>query len=1154
MEGYTLGLDLGTSSIGWAVVFDHPLKGQIVPSKKGDTPGCGVRHFPEPIDPKKNTPNNQRRREKRGVRRVLRRRRQRKQELIRKLRGAGLYPSSLEELAELEKNLQDQEGAPPQLRLYELRVRALTTPITAHEFGRILLHLSHRRGFKSNRKGGEVVLDVPQQSTESPKKKRAPKKAPKSPLYDSIAELRTHMKDKGSVTLGQHLYQIGTGTIGLPQKIKQEGQTALIDENQIRGRFLLRSMVEEEFDLLWNSQLPHIPVLADVALRERVRRILFWQRPLRSSTRLIGRCECLPNLPRCPRANWHAQQFRILKEVNNLRIHNPDGTTTELTPSQRNDIFRELSRSEKLEFSKMMKIARSGSNEPTEGYEFNLEIGSRPNGRGGNRGKKSEGVSPTKARKSLKGNFIEAALVGILGNGWDIRQEEQKATIRTLLCEIDDPNELMKSLRDQHNISDEDARALASIKLAEGYVAYSLEAIKRMIVKFEEGMKEELGIREYEARERCGFNSRAEQRVYKLLPLPRKADGRPLTNNPLVGRALHEVRKIVNAVIREYGLPDKIVVELVRDAKVSLAQRKELQEQQNANRDDKERIRDELRGWPAFKERHREPSGADVLAHRLWEQQGKRSPYSGKCIGRTEMERFFAGEGILQIDHILPRKRSLDDSASNKCLCFRDENVEKGERTPREWKKAVSEEAYQKMLENVSHMKEHGMPWNKRRRFSQEEVKLDTYVARQLDDTAFIARAVRSYLQCLYRNTPEERARRVVSISGQKTSELRWNWGLDTILSADGREVKNRLDLRHHAIDAIVVALTTEKRLFDLATHAKRGPKDDPLNEPWTGFRGAVAIAISKINVSHRVQRKIAGSLHDDFFYGPTGDPELFTRRKLLTDLTPRMARDICDKKIRELVLDRLRKHSVDPDAQGTIGKAVWHEPLRINEKSPRIRRVRVVFREPTMRQIREKQPAHRAYVLPSGNHHAEIYRYTSGPSSGEQDGKVIPTIDVMKRRNERVSIICRDFGPGTEFVMSLSINEMLLVELDGAESLHRVQKMDVNGSIILRPHTYGGEVSDRDKPPFILRKAITTLRGKKVTVDPLGRIRSDDMPHGGLAADSIDNRVMELARRRVKDPAHNSASWIKMQMKRLGIPHLGAQLSAAIRHLRAND
>ena len=96
---------------------------------------------------------------------------------------------------------------------------------------------------------------------------------------------------------------------------------------------------------------------------------------------------------------------------------------------------------------------------------------------------------------------------------------------------------------------------------------------------------------------------------------------------------------------------------------------------------------------------------------------------------------------------------------------------------------------------------------------------------------------------------------------------------------------------------------------------------------------------------------------------------------------------------------------------------------------------------------------------------------------------------EAAQRVRQGKPVIQRRHKDGKRFVMSLSQNEMFLLKINELYVLHRIQKFDVNGGIILRPHTYSGKVSDTDKPPFIVRKTANTLEGQKVSIDPLGRI-----------------------------------------------------------------
>jgi CRISPR-associated endonuclease Csn1 len=194
----------------------------------------------------------------------------------------------------------------------------------------------------------------------------------------------------------------------------------------------------------------------------------------------------------------------------------------------------------------------------------------------------------------------------------------------------------------------------------------------------------------------------------------------------------------------------------------------------------------------------------------------------------------------------------------------------------------------------------------------QKELELDDFIARQLTDTGYIVRATGEYLRCLF-----DQDHHVLGLKGQLTAELRWHWGLDTILQEmpdspawreSGHEVhageKNRADHRHHAIDAVVIALTNRRRLHQLADIVKRGgakAHGEILEDPWPNFREDVVQAIKKVNVSHRVERKVAGKLHEETLYGPTPTPGEWVLRKPVISLSPNEIERIRDERIRSI-------------------------------------------------------------------------------------------------------------------------------------------------------------------------------------------------------------------------------------------------------------
>jgi CRISPR-associated endonuclease Csn1 len=1088
---YTLGLDLGSKSIGWALIDDAGQK--II--------NAGVRIFPECVDPKANVPNNQKRRRARGMRRQIARRAHRIKNLRQALIAAGLLPQVASLAPNHAERVKWESEEFEKENPYALRRRALDEPLAPFDFGRAVLHLGKRRGFKSNRKTGQVI-HLSGAKTERPKKEEKERRKQIDPKA-AMRQLHESMREHGSRTIGEHLFRIGNGDISLPQSI----HVGIDDRHRVRGRYTLRSMFEVEFEILWQEQQKHISILNSEGLKDKLHRIIFFQRPLRSSKHLIGRCECTGQR-RCPRSDWHSQQFRLLKETNNLCIHNSDGSEQQLTPDQRRMLYSTLGKREKMTFEEMRDLLGL-----YESQVFNLEEGPRENGAKGKPRRAGAGKAPTK-RASLKGNTIEAALDKTFGKRWDEMPEERRMHIRNAVTEIEDPEKLFAIATKEWSLSENNANELVNLPLPDGYPAYSLEAMKNMIKKFEEALEKREGIKEYDARELCGYNKFTQVPVCDFLPPPEKRDKKPLVNNPIVRQALYEIRKLVNAIIRTYGKPAKIVVEMIREMKGSLAKRTELVEIQEANRKEKEEIREILKKEFA----KADASGTDVLAYRLWKQQGwvspysadtkAESPYSGRAISKAHMQAFFDGKGVLHVDHILPYSKTLDNSQNNKCLCFAEENDEKRNRTPRQWLGEETEQ-YKAMLQRVAGMKETGMPWNKRRRFSQKEICLDDFVNRQLNDTAYMAREVRRYLQCLYSGDKYERDQRVVCTRGQVTGELRWHWGLDSILDPDGRAEKNRLDLRHHAIDAIVVALTTFQRLYALSQSQTWRRSDSAKREPWPGFRSDVEKAVLAINVSHRVKRKVKGKLHDDTIYGPTSEQNKFVYRKPLDGLKVSMIHNICDLQVKRLVVERLKEYGIevtknkskhvededgDDEKEVKIPKSVWEKPLMMSRKQGRvttkaavIKKVRLFKKDETIRAIRGGT----IFVKPGSTHHLVLFEFGNQKGETEWDADFVDMLTASKRLKVNQPVIQKDIGvpPGARFKMSLSSGEMVLLNIKGKRELYRFETApSTTKQMTFRKHCAAavGSNGKLTKYPGSLKK----LDPRKVTVDPIGHIR----------------------------------------------------------------
>jgi CRISPR-associated endonuclease Csn1 len=1001
----TLGIDIGANSIGWALIDRRSRR--IV--------ATGVRVFPEGVenyDTKKEQPKMESRRLARGMRRQIARRRARKLQLLKVLEKKGLLPADLAERTALDN-----------LNPYELRRRALSEALTPFEFGRLLVHLNQRRGFKSNRKSDRG------------------KKADDKGILGEMNALSGQIATSGCPTLGVFLAEL------------QKDPHA-----RIRGRHTRREMLEKEFELCWSKQESFHSKLLTSELEFQVRRIVFYQRPMYWPASVVGRCELEPRQPRCERADRLAQKFRLLQEVNNLKYFDPDTREEKgLDREQRTLLLDKLSKSPKMDFEKIRKELGF-----IDSISFNLERGER---------------------KSLKGMPTDCALLRIFGKAWNDFPESRKNEIVRSLIEADDDKLL--ALAAEWGLAPESVENLASVEMPDGYSSLSRVALEKLIPHMERGLLYMTDDQTPSALTAAGYlrPDQMPRRMLDHLPEP------PDIANPVVRQAMFELRKVVNAIIREYGKPELIHVELARDATMSAEQRQKASSRRQDNEDSRSEAAELIRG-AGFKVSR---DGIDRVL--LWKEQGGRCAYSGQSISLTQLL-----QGEADIDHILPRSRCLDDSMANKVVAMRLLNQEKGNRTPREWLESDSDR-YNRVLQGAALL-----PYPKRKRFTQKELELDKFVSRQLNDTRYISREAAKYLRHLVREPHH-----VLCLKGSYTAELRRHWGLNSVLrelsdspawaaNANLRDgEKDRSDHRHHAIDAIVIALTDQSRLQELARIQRDGGTEttgEVLSEPWESFRPLLVDSVRKIQVSHHVQRKVSGALHADTIYGrvwkgsPSGDvvpcEGKFVVRKAIAELTRAMVEDVRDEVIREIVKARLneREEAFGRGVKGGFPKGTWIPELAMASGIP-IRKVRinVAMGANSVASL----PGARA-VAKSGNHHVEIFKERIGNG---RFARVVSTFDAARRLMKGEPVIDRTPPPGFEFLMSLSINEMLLVDgLPAEKSLHRVQKMDVNGSIILRPHTYAGRAKGTDKPPLILRRSGSTLRGKKVTVDPIGRIR----------------------------------------------------------------
>jgi CRISPR-associated endonuclease Csn1 len=1040
MATVTLGMDVGSSSLGWALIAEEQQK--IV--------AAGVRVFPEGVDRDQQggeKSKSQSRREARGTRRQIQRRARRRRLLRKALIQAGLFPK---ESYTLEKLLQTNP--------YELRAKALAEKIELHQLGRIFLHLAQRRGYSSNRK------------TDKAKESKG--------ILAEMDELGEKIKNAGCITLGGYF----------AKEDEKYDRSRAGAERHIRGLHTRREMYIDEFEAIWSAQKKYYPQILSDALKYGrkgkdnfpkepkplkkssdplteygIYGILFFQRKMYWPKSVVGRCELEPREKRCPRAARIAQRFRMVQEVNNLMLlDRVTGEYRSLSQSEREKLLGLLSEKKELSFNDIRKKLDLGDE-----VRFNFESG---------------------GRDKLDGHKTDHAMAGkkAIGKRWKELSEEIKDRIVDILILEDQETEAVKSLVDECELTEEESQRALSVPLPESYMSFSRSAMKKLLHFMEKGYALMGQNAENSAIHAAGY-LRADERAVnqrKYLPIP------PELTNPLVRQAMYEVRKTINAILKELVYRQgheltHIYIELAREAKKSFNERQEIRIDNSKKRKIREDVVNDIEEYDSSVK----PTRKIINRYLLWKEQGEDCPYCGYKISIGQL---FNGDA--DVDHILPRWRSLDDSMANKVIAHKKCNQDKGDRTPCEWLAESDPERYQIALRVASKL-----PFGKQKKFQQKDVVLEDFVNRQLTDTAYITRCVSQYMQCL--------GAEVICTRGQMTSDLRHYWGMNTILNPEGQSEKNREDHRHHAVDALVIGLTDRKRLFALANNKEN------IQPPWPCFHEDAEIIIKEINVSHRVLRKLRGALHEDTFYGATQKvikenrteseirpwakgwieaKHVYVRRLALDQLdNTKKIKKIRDPIIKKIIEDHLRTKNINPEKATKIPKGIFsndHIP-RMKSGVP-IRHIRMIEKSITIRPVSKSR--YYQNVLLKSNHHI-IYLSQNKKGKEKWIGKVLTMWEATQRARQKSPIIDR-LSTGTEkFLFSLSIGEIFEIDNDNkGRIMCVVRKIDQRSKRIDYKYLNDARQSkeiEKDRL-YLSPQKMQKKNAFKVIVDRLGRIR----------------------------------------------------------------
>lgn len=894
---YRLGIDLGTASIG-AAALELDESGNLIGS-----PWHAIRIFSEPLESGKAglKPKKAGRREARTQRRQIERRARRVRRVAYLARLLGL----------------DHKKIPPHPGpgFSTLRARAARQRIELEELMQVFLRITKNRGYK----GEFRATDDPDLG------------AVKSGSHLLTQELQELAAKYGvsTITLGEYL-EYRTSELGLPVRLK-------IERDNISDLFALRKMVEDEYDQIWAVQEQFHPILKNTYKSEPVKKYfkdaIFYQRPLKSPQAMVGKCPLEINLPRAPRAQIAAQNFRIEKTLGDMRW-GMGRRCTHLSEDQRKAIRSILYNPEKLRadgtitFKALYKELEAAGCPRPDTRSLNLERSSRD---------------------ELKGNttLVSFKKLGVLDK-WLALEPVTQIQIINFLADLGSPEQLdtdtwhKRILKANFKQGDSNpyrtlpASMVTFVNILRkhekfdrftkmgfegGRSAYSIKALENLANWMQVSTCDIDSVEQPRVDEDAAIQAVYPGRFTKPETSGRLDHHRP-TGNDVVDGALRELKRVVNSCIDALGTtPTEVIIETARELG-SGAETRNQWEKRSQNNNKKRKI-----AAKEISDAGEVPTATKLLRYQLWKEQEEHCPYCATIIGFHE-----ALKGSeTHIEHILPRSLTrIGRKRSELVIAHRSCNLTKGDRTPYQafndtdrWPQI---EGHAKRFEelgkaNYRHDRPLSMAYFRKAKLLliqdyANDVLNDESIAgfadRQLHQTSWIAKATIEWLSSICSN--------VFASRGEMTAGLRSCWKLDTVIpqvrygegypvidiegklitesdfnrfrpqweghvpkdSKDmtDRRINKRIDHRHHIIDALTIAATSRgvyqrmaRKYIEETEAVQKGIKkrrDWSIEPPVRNIREIALEIVGNCNLTHKPDRNTNGPFFEETAYGVT--------------------------------------------------------------------------------------------------------------------------------------------------------------------------------------------------------------------------------------------------------------------------------------------
>ena len=894
MSKHVLGLDLGVGSIGWCLIA---LDAQGDPA---EILGMGSRVVPlnnatkaiEAFNAGAAFTASQERTARRTMRRGFARYQLRRYRLRRELEKVGMLPDAA--LIQL-----------PLLELWELRERAATAGerLTLPELGRVLCHINQKRGYRHVKSDAAAIV-----GDEGEKKKDS-----NSAYLAGIRANDEKLQDEHK-TVGQYFAE-------QLRQDQSESPTGGISY-RIKDQIFSRQRYIDEYDQIMAAQRMHYPdILTDEFIRMLRDEVIFMQRPLKSCKHLVSLCEFEkqekvmrvqqddgkggrqlverkvkfgPKV--APKSSPLFQLCRIYEAVNNIRLTRPDGSPRDITPEERAKIVAHLQSSASLSFVALKKLLKEKA---LIADQLTTKSGLKGNS---TRVALAAALQPYPQYHHLLDMELETRMMTVQLTDEETGEvTEREVAVVTdsyvrqplyrlwhILYSIEERDAMRRALITQLGIKEEDLDGGLLDQLYRldfvkpGYGNKSAKFICKLLPQLQQGLgySEACAAVGYRHSNSPTSEEITERTLLEKIPLLQRNELR----QPLVEKILNQMINLVNVLKAEYGV-DEVRVELARELKMSREERERMTRQNGERKKANDKVAEKIQKCGLF------PTKSRIRKYRLWEEAGRQCLYCGRSIDEKQC---LNGDDM-EVEHIIPKSVLYDDSYGNKTCACRRCNKEKGNRTALEYIRAKGwESEYMERINGLLDKKAISYSKHQRLRWLKEDIPSD-FLERQLRLTQYISRQAMAILQ--------QGIHRVSASEGGVTARLRSLWGYDDILhtlnldrydsmgetehvSREGETTEKlritnwskRMDHRHHAIDALVVASTRQgyiQRLNRVSSESEseamsgeievqKATKTDKLSllERWLTQRPhlsvrAVSDKVAEILISYRPGKRV---------------------------------------------------------------------------------------------------------------------------------------------------------------------------------------------------------------------------------------------------------------------------------------------------------